>query len=203
MDEWRIFCLTDSKWTYGWSESSPTTCFENNSHSVNLSSQKIETEGSLNGSSVRIEDNVLKVNGIEFSDEVPTNTSNKMYKKDGGIFIGDEQLGRSNYFNITSIDEKSKNSSYTSVYEFIYEKNITAVKVLSYAMKNMRGYYYIRLYNITESNVVFEGKFNNTNKDIVDLGTIINSPTVRSNLDFQIKTDDKKNVFLKSALLYY
>lgn len=39
--EWRIYCNTDSKWTSGWlndTDGAPTTCFENNGHTVNSNS---------------------------------------------------------------------------------------------------------------------------------------------------------------------
>ena len=39
--KWRIWCNTDNKWVEGWSEIAPTTCFENNTHTIDSTKTSI------------------------------------------------------------------------------------------------------------------------------------------------------------------
>lgn len=41
LSKWRVFCITENDWSYGWLETgsnAPTTCFNNTSHQVNTGS---------------------------------------------------------------------------------------------------------------------------------------------------------------------
>lgn len=44
VNQWRIYCNTESAWSYGWladGSAAPTTCFNNTAHTVNLNSPSI------------------------------------------------------------------------------------------------------------------------------------------------------------------
>jgi hypothetical protein len=50
INQWRVYCTTENAWVSGWVSSTdptPTTCFNNNTHTINQSSQQILTSTQL------------------------------------------------------------------------------------------------------------------------------------------------------------
>lgn len=58
--KYKIYCIDEEKYVEGWSSSSPTTCFHNLSHSVNLASvQELEV---VNNAEVKIKEDAVVLN---------------------------------------------------------------------------------------------------------------------------------------------
>lgn len=61
VSNYKIYCETDNKYVSGWSTSSPTTCYENNTHTVNQYSVQIMS--SVSSNEVTISQKNASVNG--------------------------------------------------------------------------------------------------------------------------------------------
>ena len=104
-------------------------------------------------------------------------------------------------------NNKTSNTMYIKLSNFLFDPinsgMITKIIISSYKDINVASYM-VRLYNITESNIIAEGIFVNNIEDINDLGTIINTPTKISNIEIQLKKIgmDGINVYLNSVSIY-
>lgn len=80
VSKWRIFCIEENDWTYGWLDNdapNPTKCFNNTSHNVNLNSISIvdfirENEVSIKEEKIKTQGN-FRIEGFKFN--IPVNTT--------------------------------------------------------------------------------------------------------------------------------
>lgn len=82
INNFQIYCITEGKYVEGWSENSPTVCYSNNTHDVNLNSVQLldsisNTEMKIKEDSVNVSRNV-KVISIVFNN-VEANTTQHQY----------------------------------------------------------------------------------------------------------------------------
>lgn len=94
-----------------------------------------------------------------------------------------------NFFIIPLSDEQFNNTSYTSCGAFEYPgRNIDSLTNIRYTGSVSTGNYSIRIYDVTNSQILAEGTFSNVSKAINDLGTLTNIPYNNVLIDVQIKT---------------
>lgn len=140
VNRYKIYCSTEAKYVEGWGTATPTTCYNNNTHTVNADSwQLIETISTdivkIKEDSVIIPRNVL-IKHIEFAD-VESNTEQSQY------FTFD--MVTSMYSFTLVVDDTNKGDEFTIAVNpdttlGLITQNITAGDTLLYAPPGLLAY---------------------------------------------------------------
>lgn len=102
-------------------------------------------------------------------------------------------------------DNKKRSTSWTKLGSILFPgtiySSITAIKILSYQQSQLNNHQ-IRVYDITNNNIVAEGTFTNETLAINDLGTISNVPSNDSIFEIQGKGDSNRWFYYDSISFY-
>lgn len=118
--------------------------------------------------------------------------------------VGTPDPEGSYFFIFPLSDEQFNNTSYTSCGAFEYPgRNVDDLTNIRFTGAVTTGNYSVRIYDVTNSQIIAEGTFSNISKTVNDLGTLSNVPYNDVLFDVQIKTSSSSAYATPSSLSFH